>query len=398
VDQIKQEIWKFIEAQDVQIKNDSIFYISKDFLSCLEDSVTSVTFYDEINQNATESSINYVFYEFYNQASEIETIENQDESIASSNHHILPSKEFQGLWESLIYENNIKENLLDFVQTTMLFSAKKVDYNIINCNRLVLLHGPAGTGKTSLAKALAQKLSIHMKKFLFTHLFEINSHSLFSKWFSESGKLVMKMFQQIQEVIEMESSLVIVLIDEVESIAYSRSSISDNEPTDSLRVVNAVLTQLDRIKRYSNVLIVTTSNLTSSIDLAFLDRADIVQFIGQPSQNAIYQIFLGAIKELVKAEIIKNPQEIDFKSLEKHQGESAAELMRLSQHCKRFSGRTLRKLPFLAHALFLKKDEVTLEEFLVGLRLAIQKHLKDKVKISENGDSEVNTINGHGLL
>lgn len=41
-------------------------------------------------------------------------------------------------------------------------------------------------GKTSLCKALAQKLSIHLndryKKCLFV---EINSHSLFSKWFSE---------------------------------------------------------------------------------------------------------------------------------------------------------------------------------------------------------------------
>ena len=43
-------------------------------------------------------------------------------------------------------------------------------------------------------------------------LVEINSHSLFSKWFSESGKLVMKMFQKIDEFMNDEESLICLLI------------------------------------------------------------------------------------------------------------------------------------------------------------------------------------------
>ena len=43
-------------------------------------------------------------------------------------------------------------------------------------------------------------------------LLEINSHSLFSKWFSESGKLVMKLFDHINEIADDPQSFVCILI------------------------------------------------------------------------------------------------------------------------------------------------------------------------------------------
>ena len=49
------------------------------------------------------------------------------------------------------------------------------------------------------------------------------------------------------------------------------------------RAVNALLTQLDALKAHSNVMILTTSNITDAIDLAFVDRADIKAYIGPPS-------------------------------------------------------------------------------------------------------------------
>lgn len=111
---------------------------------------------------------------------------------------------------------------------------------------------------------------------------------------------MLKLFTTIKEVAEDPTSLVIILVDEVESIAYSRDSVSAQEPSDSLRVVNAVLTQLDQLRQHSNVLVLTTSNLSGSIDRAFVDRADLKQYVGFPSTIAIFHIFQSAIDELIK--------------------------------------------------------------------------------------------------
>ena len=51
------------------------------------------------------------------------------------------------MWETLIFEENIKSQLLNYAATTLMFSERGVNTNIIAWNRVVLLHGPPGTGK-----------------------------------------------------------------------------------------------------------------------------------------------------------------------------------------------------------------------------------------------------------
>ena len=67
---------------------------------------------------------------------------------------------------------------------------------------------PGFPPQTSLCRALAQNLAIGMRsRFSKGHLVEINSHSLFSKWFSESGKLVMRLFDGIRAAAQKEDEV-----------------------------------------------------------------------------------------------------------------------------------------------------------------------------------------------
>uniref|UniRef100_A0A8C9XQM0 Pachytene checkpoint protein 2 homolog n=1 Tax=Sander lucioperca TaxID=283035 RepID=A0A8C9XQM0_SANLU len=290
----------------------------------------------------------------------------EDEELSAANHWLLPAAEFNGIWESLVYDSGVKTQLLDYVTTTIYFSDKNVNSNLISWNRVVLLHGPPGTGKTSLCKALAQKLSIRLSsRYSYGQFVEINSHSLFSKWFSE---------------VHLAASF---------SLTAARSACqAGTEPSDAIRVVNSVLTQLDQIKRHSNVVILTTSNVTEKIDLAFVDRADIKQYIGPPSVKGIYNIYLSCLEELMKCQIIYPRQqlftmfELETMGFAKSEvSEHSLNLRNIALKSKGLSGRALRKLPFLSHALFVKTPTVTLERFLEAMDQAVDKQTEEKANL-----------------
>jgi MoxR-like ATPase len=241
----------------------------------------------------------------------------------------LPSLRIEGIWESLVFDTDIRGNLVhlmtnmrkhnSILQSIQLTSPVKFSRALSTANlrprtnRLILLSGPPGTGKTTLCQALAQKLSIRLNRnYSSTSLIQINAATLLSKFFSESAKHILQVFAAIlTHCISSPKHFTIVLIDEIESLASSRSSANNRgEVQDTIRATNALLTGFDKVKSQPNLIILCTSNMVDTLDAAFLDRCGHRIIIEEPSEAARYQILRDGIQELIAAKIVNADQSI----------------------------------------------------------------------------------------
>ncbi|KOB66460.1 AAA family ATPase [Operophtera brumata] len=248
-----------------------------------------------------------------------------------------------------------------------------------------------GFSNLRVAEKRDGKLSVRLaERFPRARLIEINAHGLFSKWFAESGKLVARVFERVRDITADPRLLACVLVDEVESLAHARrAALSGLEPSDSIRAVNALLTELDRLKRCPNVLVLTTSNVTGAIDVAFADRADIKRHVGPPTARAAYEILRGCCAELMLRGCVKTHERVFALSTLKSSSwkssaaaESSLQLWEVARvaAAARLSGRALRRLPFLARALHLSSAPGTVPElraFVAALQASLDSHLRD---------------------
>ncbi|KAG8984825.1 hypothetical protein FRB90_005103, partial [Tulasnella sp. 427] len=73
---------------------------------------------------------------------EFATSKTDGEDVVAASVCELPCRDWDGLWDTLVYSDDIKPRLLNYIHATLVFSERDVDFNVVSWNRVVLLHGP----------------------------------------------------------------------------------------------------------------------------------------------------------------------------------------------------------------------------------------------------------------
>jgi pachytene checkpoint protein 2 len=183
-------------------------------------------------------------------------------------------------WEAVYVPEPVKGLLLDYTQT--LNRLRAVPAYDLGLRRAVMLYGPPGCGKTSLARGLPAKWAAQAGDQR-VGLIQVNTHALFSGIRGEGQQNVLNAFRQIGEQAST-GFPIFVLIDEVETLGTDRSSISlEANPLDAIYQVTAFFESLDKIAREApNVIFVFTTNIPKAIDRAVRERVDFVVEVPLP--------------------------------------------------------------------------------------------------------------------
>ena len=207
----------------------------------------------------------------------------------------------------------------------------------------VLLTGPPGTGKTMLAKAIANSTSA-------TFLGLVGSE-LAQKYIGEGGRLVRELFDLAKE-----KAPSIIFIDEIDSIGSKRLDSSTSGDREVQRTLMQLLSEMDGFESNQNVKIIAATNRPELLDKALLrpGRFDRIIEIGLPDRDARENIL----------QIITKQMSLDNSMI----------LEKIANKTEGFSGAELKALVMEAGIKAISEEKATVSEnnFLEALQLIVE--------------------------
>jgi len=168
--------------------------------------------------------------------------------------------------------------------------------------RGILLHGPSGTGKTLLAKAVATESE--------ANFVSVRGPELLSKWVGESERGIREIFRRARQ-----ASPCVIFFDEIDSIAPIRGAGGETAVTE--RVVSQLLTELDGMENMRGVVVLAATNRADMIDTALLrpGRFDKIIQIPLPDKESRKSILAINAKEIPIVTDPKSPGYVDIEKI-----------------------------------------------------------------------------------
>jgi transitional endoplasmic reticulum ATPase len=190
-------------------------------------------------------------------------------------------------WDDIGGLDTVKRELQEAVEWPMRFPDmyKQLGHTV---PKGILLHGPSGTGKTMLAKAVATESE--------ANFISIKGPELMSKWVGESEKGIRDIFRKARQ-----ASPCVIFFDEVDSVAPIRGGGMEGlggGHSSSERMMSQLLTEMDGMQEMHDVVVIAATNRIDMMDTALLrpGRFDKIIYIPNPDKNTRERILQIHVK------------------------------------------------------------------------------------------------------
>jgi proteasome regulatory subunit len=209
----------------------------------------------------------------------------------------------------------------------------------------VLLHGPPGTGKTMLAKAVANQTDATFIK--------MAGSELVHKFIGEGAKLVRDLFEVARE-----NEPAVIFIDEIDAIASKRTDSKTSGDAEVQRTMMQLLSEMDGFDERGEIRLMAATNRFDMLDEAILRPGRFDRLIEVPKPDAV-----GREKILeIHTEDMNVAEDVDFARLaEELEGYSGADIAALATEAGMFAIRddrtTVREADFEAASEKLESDD-----------------------------------------
>lgn len=188
-----------------------------------------------------------------------------DKRISNLIHEIMPQKKL----EDVILPEQVKKHCLDFVQEQLQRDLLR-SYNLEPRNRMLLI-GPPGNGKTTLAEAVAESLMVP--------LFVVRYETLIGAYLGETSGRLGKLIEHVR------TRECVLFFDEFETLSKERGD--GHESGEMKRVVSSLLLQIDNLP--THVTIIAATNHPEMLDRAAWRRFQLRIDIPPPDSEKLVE-------------------------------------------------------------------------------------------------------------